>query len=286
MSLPCTVLEKPHCGDRQSCSSGTSFAAASMRRFRSSLPSSCSDLGADQSQHDRLVLRHVAQRREVARARVVVFEEIAVDGELVEQDFGHRLVAALRGPCALEIAAAQVHARGHAGRALRDRRVDELGVAARQLVGIVAALARAFAHLLVAQVGEIGIVELQVRAAGRREVGDLVAIRLRHVVVERLEVRIRIAADRAAAAAEMQHRRRGDRHLRRARGDRAQELEVGALDRLVVANLAGNLHHRRREIDVARRAVEADVDAALRRPHRTSWSGSRCGSRCGGTRRR
>ena len=33
MSLPCTVLENPHCGDRQSWSSGTSFAAASMRRF-------------------------------------------------------------------------------------------------------------------------------------------------------------------------------------------------------------------------------------------------------------
>ena len=41
MSLPCTVDEKPHCGDSASYSSGTSFAAMSMRRFTLSLLSSC-----------------------------------------------------------------------------------------------------------------------------------------------------------------------------------------------------------------------------------------------------
>src|SRR6202007_2437130 len=39
-ALPSTVEEKPHCGLRQSCSSGTYFAACSMRRFRSSFFSS------------------------------------------------------------------------------------------------------------------------------------------------------------------------------------------------------------------------------------------------------
>src|SRR6185369_15432496 len=38
--FPSTVEEKPHCGDRQSCSSGTYRLASSMRRFRSSLRSS------------------------------------------------------------------------------------------------------------------------------------------------------------------------------------------------------------------------------------------------------
>ena len=38
--LPSTVEEKPHWGERHSCSSGTYFAASSMRRLRSSLLSS------------------------------------------------------------------------------------------------------------------------------------------------------------------------------------------------------------------------------------------------------
>jgi hypothetical protein len=114
----------------------------------------------------------VAQRREIARARVVVLEEVAVDVELVEQHLCHRLVAALGGPRALEVAAAQVHARRHARRPGRDRVVDELGVAARQLVRIVAARAGALAHLRVAKVSEVGVVELHVRASGRCEVAS------------------------------------------------------------------------------------------------------------------
>ena len=110
MSLPCTVLENPHCGDRHIWSSGMSFAAAVDAPLEVVLRFELVELGADQAQHDDLALRHVPQRREVAGARVVVFEEIAVDGEFVEQHLGHRLVAAFRRPRALEVAAAQVHA--------------------------------------------------------------------------------------------------------------------------------------------------------------------------------
>src|SRR5699024_6127561 len=39
-ALPSTVEEKPHCGERHSCSSGTNLPASSMRRFKSSLVSS------------------------------------------------------------------------------------------------------------------------------------------------------------------------------------------------------------------------------------------------------
>src|SRR5688572_14826364 len=39
-AFPSTVDEKPHWGERQSCSSGTYFDASSTRRFRSSLDSS------------------------------------------------------------------------------------------------------------------------------------------------------------------------------------------------------------------------------------------------------
>ena len=41
--LPSSVEAKPHCGDRHSCSSGTYFAASSIRRLRSSLDSSRPD---------------------------------------------------------------------------------------------------------------------------------------------------------------------------------------------------------------------------------------------------
>src|SRR5207247_9884045 len=43
-ALPSTVDEKPQCGERQSCSSGTYFAASSIRRFSSSLLSSVARL--------------------------------------------------------------------------------------------------------------------------------------------------------------------------------------------------------------------------------------------------
>src|SRR5579862_5990950 len=44
MSLPCTVLENPHCGDRQSCSSGMRRAASSILRLSASLLSSSPSL--------------------------------------------------------------------------------------------------------------------------------------------------------------------------------------------------------------------------------------------------
>src|SRR4051794_31456458 len=43
-AFPSTVDEKPHCGLRQSCSSGTYRAASSMRRFNSSLASNAGRL--------------------------------------------------------------------------------------------------------------------------------------------------------------------------------------------------------------------------------------------------
>src|SRR2546421_44495 len=70
--------------------------------------------------------------------------------------------------------------------------------------------------------------------------------------------------DGAAAAAKVQHRRRRNRDLRRARRGRSQKLKISALNRLRVPYFAGDLHDRRLEIDFAFRAVELDVDAALR----------------------
>src|SRR5579872_10027 len=73
---------------------------------------------AHQTEHDHLALRGEAQRREIAGALVVIFEEKAVDLHLVEQNFRDRLIAALRHPGALEIAAAEMDRNHHVGRTI------------------------------------------------------------------------------------------------------------------------------------------------------------------------
>src|ERR1700716_2695718 len=53
-------------------------------------------LRGDEPELDHLALGHETQRREATGAVAVVFHEIGVDVDLVEQDFSHRLVAAGR----------------------------------------------------------------------------------------------------------------------------------------------------------------------------------------------
>ncbi len=111
--LPFQVEAKPHCGLMQRFSSGTYLVASSIRRLSAVLRLKGRALGRYQSQHDALLrsLREKPQRLETARALVIVLEEIAVDIDLVEQHFGNRLVAALRGEVARRVAAADVDAR-------------------------------------------------------------------------------------------------------------------------------------------------------------------------------
>ena len=72
--------------------------------------------GGDEAEHGGLALWQKTQRRKAAGASAVVFEKIAVDTNLVEQQLGHRLVAAFGDPGAGEIAAAQMHADRHVRR--------------------------------------------------------------------------------------------------------------------------------------------------------------------------
>ena len=89
-----------------------------------------------------------------------------------------------------------------------DRVVDQLAVEMDESVGVVAPGAGALADRGIAEIGEIGVVELQIAQAARGEIVDLGAIGGGEVVVEILEPRIDPLRDRLAAAAEMQHRRR------------------------------------------------------------------------------
>ena len=83
--------------------------------------------------------------------------------------------------------------------------VDQPGVLAGGRVGIEPALGGIGALLVIAQVGEVGVVHLHIAAAGVVQRAQLIAVGARHVVVEsRVEVGIGLTADAAAAAAEMQ----------------------------------------------------------------------------------
>src|SRR3546814_13722921 len=97
-------------------------------------------------------------------------------------------------------------------------------------IRVVTARLGALADLRVAEIGEVGVVHLQVAAAARRQVGDLGAIGGREVGIEVFEVRIDLLRDRLAAAAEMQHGGRGNADLRRFRYHAGAEVVVGTLD--------------------------------------------------------
>src|SRR5437667_444348 len=202
-------------------------------------------LGGDETQHDLLVARQQAQRLEAARAPGVPFHEIAVD---VRRE--HRLhdpvgIAAGREPRAPEVAAARVHRHRHAGRAIRQRAIDEGGVDARQRGGIVAVGAEIVAHLRVAEIGPAHVVELQIGAAGGRDVADGRPVPRRRVPPEFREIGIGVARDRVAAAAHVEHRRRGDGQLGRRLRHRFQEREVLHHDRCAAPDLADDRRHRR-----------------------------------------
>jgi len=72
--LPPATLAKPHCVDNPSCSMGRTRAAASMRRSRSSCPSSCRGFGGDEAEHGRLMPGQKAQWPEVAGTGAVILQ--------------------------------------------------------------------------------------------------------------------------------------------------------------------------------------------------------------------
>ncbi len=145
--------------------------------------------------------------REVARALVVVLEEVGVDVELVEQHLGDGLVPALREPGAAVVAAAEVDRDREVVGTPADGGVDELGVGVRELVRVVATLDGALPHHRIAQVGEVRVVELDVPATGRVEGVDLGAVHRRQVGEEHLQVGVGVDVDPRPTAAEVHHRR-------------------------------------------------------------------------------
>src|SRR6267378_7194158 len=182
-------------------------------------------LGGNQSQDHLLSFRHETQRLKAAGAPGVVLEKKAVHPRLAEHRLGDRVVAARGHPHAGVVAAAGVHRDGEIAWAIFQERIYYSGVLRGQLRRVLAVAPHLRADALVAQARERDVVDLQVRAAGGREVADLLAVGARDVAPEFLHVRVGFRIDDLAAASHVQVRRRRDAELRGLPGLAFQELE-------------------------------------------------------------
>ena len=168
------------------------------------------------------------------------------------------VVAALGVPLAAAVAAAQMHADLHARRRVLEHAVGDGDVFVDQRAPVVAARLELRLHLGIAELGERGLVDLHVAAAGIGQRLQLLAEGLDRVVPELVEVLVGAGQHRGVAAAEMQRAGAGDGDLRNELGVGADELEIRHVDRIGPAHAA--LDHAR---PAAWRACRVPVRAAL-----------------------
>jgi hypothetical protein len=155
------------------------------------------------------------------------------------------------------------------GRPLGKRLVDEADVDQVLVLAIAADAIDIGALRGVVEIGEAGVVELQIGAAERREAGDLLGVDLGEVVPERRHVGVgacgRSPRGRRGNAASTAT---GSSALRSTLAStladrRFEEGEILAEDRLVEAELAADPMRGRAEFDRARLVLELDVQAMV-----------------------
>jgi hypothetical protein len=130
-------------------------------------------LRADHAQHHALVLRYETQRRKIAGARRVKFEQEVIHLRIREKALGDRLVAAGAEIVALEVAAAHMHADRDVRRAFGDGVVDALDVQIDENARLAARALDLVADGGIAQKRDGDLIELHIPAAGLGEPGDL-----------------------------------------------------------------------------------------------------------------
>ena len=149
-----------------------------------------------------------------------------------------------------------------------ERRVDLPDVALVLVLGVAALRRELGALRRVVEVGQAGVVELQVGAAERRDAVDLRRVRRRQPLPERVLVRVDGRVDRGGAAAVVDHRRRRDGQLGRLPlpHDRAQVGEVGTEDRFVDRERRVDVQPGRAPLDRAVGVPEPDHGALVGDP--------------------
>src|SRR3984893_2265305 len=144
-------------------------------------------LGRHQAEHRAAAFLQTPQRLKTAGAVGVVFHEIAVHLDLVEQHFLFGLVAAGPHKGRFVVAAAQMHGHRHVRRNIGPRDVDELVGDRAGRFGVVAAILHLLAIFRIAQHGDEHFVELQVAAAGIGESAYGFFVGLAEIVEHRVE---------------------------------------------------------------------------------------------------
>ena len=177
-------------------------------------------LGRDQAQNDKLVARGVAQRGKITRPFGIEFEEERIDVEFGKQDFADRLIAAGRDPGTGGIAAADMHADGQIVGPVVRRGAYQAALKAHLLFRLHALLPRFLLEFRVADIGGVGVVDLNVGAAFGGEGSDLLAIDTGDVVEIFLQIGVDHRVDRVASAAQ-------DHHCRRWHGDLYRAIRTG-----------------------------------------------------------
>lgn len=114
---------------------------------------------------------------------------------------------------ALKITSAEVNGNRHVFRFVLQCRVDHLSIALWQRRKVLSSSSCSLAHILVTQIGEIGIVQLKQLAAGFGQRRNFVTISLSQVFEELIKVRVHFFRDSLSASTEMTHCWTGDRHL-------------------------------------------------------------------------
>ncbi len=124
-------------------------------------------------------------------------------------------------------------------------RIDGVGVTTGESLGVIAVRAAALAKFLITQVGKGDVVELQVFAARRAERHQRLTIGCGGVSPENIDIGIDLGGHALPPRPHMQHRRRGNRLLRRTLRDRLQKLEIIDHDRARIIELSDYGRNRR-----------------------------------------
>jgi hypothetical protein len=106
-----------------------------------------------------------------------------------------------------EVSSAQVDRGSHVGRLETKGLVDELDVLSGEFIDILASFLGGVSHLLGAEVGQVGVVELNVLASGFGESGNLLLVCLGEVGVEVGEVGVVFVVNPGSATVERQTRK-------------------------------------------------------------------------------
>ncbi len=153
---------------------------------------------------------------------------------------------------------------GHVRRLPGQGGVEHLDVGQMLVFAVQALGVHVFALGRIVQIGEGGVVHLQIAAAQPAERLDLFGVDRAEVVPELLDVGVDVRVDDVLAAPVVHHARRWDRELGHALGhDRFEELEILAEDALLILQLADDAQGRGGEFDAALVVVELDFQVVL-----------------------